>query len=98
MFGKNCTTSRVLQAGTTHCAVARAYSKPVRAAVFCDSAGKSSLWGWLRHCPVTENDQKGLRVDREAYAYWFVCGSLREVHLLLRGVLQTRHQVTVSQI
>jgi hypothetical protein len=26
-----------------------------------------------------------------------VCGSLREVHLLLRGVLQTRHQVTVAR-
>jgi hypothetical protein len=25
------------------------------------------------------------------------CGSLREVHLLLRGVLQTRHQVTVAR-
>ena len=26
-----------------------------------------------------------------------LCGSLREVHLLLRGVLQTRHQVTVVE-
>lgn len=30
-----------------------------RAAVFCDPAGKRSPWGWLRHCPVTKNEQEG---------------------------------------
>ena len=65
-----------------------------RAAVFCDPAGKRSPWGWLRHCPVTKNEQE---IGPRGGWVLAVCGSLREVHLLLRGVLQTRHQVTVAR-
>lgn len=65
-----------------------------RAAVFCDPAGKRSPWGWLRHCPVTKNEQE---IRPRGGCVLGGCGSLREVHLLLRGVLQTRHQVTVAR-
>jgi hypothetical protein len=53
--------------------------------------------------PLPGYQKRTRRVSREGFirprgvCVLGVCGSLREVHLLLRGVLQTRHQVTVAR-
>ena len=42
--------------------------------------------------------REGTKDDIRPRRVRVVCGSLREVHLLLRGVLQTRHQVTAARL
>ena len=89
----NARNSRLGRRAGWDCRGLRAFYPCHRAAVFCDPAGERGPWGWLRHCPVTKNEQK---VER-GVCVLVECGSLREVHLLLTGVLQTRHQVTVAR-
>jgi hypothetical protein len=47
---------------------------------------------------MNKKGRKGAMDDIRRRRVGVVCGSLREVHLLFRGVLQTRHQVTAARL